>query len=92
MGILEDTLKALERIPAWKRLNALPSELAELRARVDALERRLAGGGEICPKCKNPAFMLEKTEPAPPPWGRMGEKIDSLRCSSCGHSDVRRHM
>jgi len=39
MGILEDLMKALERVPGWKRIAAMPAEVDALRERVEALER-----------------------------------------------------
>jgi hypothetical protein len=42
MGIIDDFLK-LDRIPMWKRLRAVPSEVGDLKARVTALEETLAG-------------------------------------------------
>lgn len=40
MGVLEDMLKALDRIPGWKRLQELPSEVEfkRLRRPMDAPE------------------------------------------------------
>jgi len=43
MGVLEDMLKALDRISGWKRLQQVPSEVDELSARVAALEEKLGG-------------------------------------------------
>jgi hypothetical protein len=41
MGIIDDILKALDRIPAWKRLQEVPSEVDQLKAKVAALEDKL---------------------------------------------------
>ncbi len=43
MGLLEDILLALERIPIWKRVKALPDEVEALKARIKVLEDRMAG-------------------------------------------------
>jgi hypothetical protein len=42
MGVLEDMIKALDRIPGWKRLQELPSEVDQLKASVAALEEKLS--------------------------------------------------
>ena len=68
MGILEDVIKALERIPSWKRLATVPDELAALQARVAALELRGAlATGQRCPKCGVMAYALHESRPEPPP-------------------------
>lgn len=91
MGIIEDVMKALERIPAWKRVKDLPSEVNALRERVAALEARLAPAtGTVCPKCRQPHFTLQRSEPEPPPWGEAGAMQDVLACSSCGYTDIRK--
>ena len=43
MGIVDDILKALDRIPTWKRLHEVPSELDQLRAKVAAMRLLVAG-------------------------------------------------
>jgi polyhydroxyalkanoate synthesis regulator phasin len=43
VGIIEDIMHALERIPVWKRVSALPKEVDELRTRIAALEAKLEG-------------------------------------------------
>jgi hypothetical protein len=35
MGMLEDILKALDRIPGWKRLQELPSEMDDRPVQAD---------------------------------------------------------
>jgi len=41
MSLLDDITKALELIPAWKRLQALPHKLEQLEMRIAELEQRL---------------------------------------------------
>lgn len=90
MGMIEDIMKALDRIPIWRRLSQLPAEVEQLRAKVDALEARLApGGGVICPKCREPRFMLESSGPERGPFGTLGAREYRYRCASCGYEDVR---
>jgi GT2 family glycosyltransferase len=38
MGLLVDMLKALDRVPGWKRLQAIPDEVDELKKKVAATE------------------------------------------------------
>lgn len=89
MGILEDVLSALDRIPLWKRVSKLPSEYEALEARVKALEDRLSGPkGLDCPKCGEPKLMLQSSAPHPT-FGFAGTKIDTYKCSSCNFSETR---
>lgn len=89
MGIIEDVMKALERIPAWKRVAAVPAELDALRHRVEALELRLAvASGDSCPRCRVMAYSLAESRPEPPPWGQLGAMEDVYRCASCGYENV----
>ena len=61
MGVIEDMLNALDRIPGWKRINGLPTEVDELKQRLAALEERLSPAkGDSCPKCRAMSFTLEK--------------------------------
>jgi hypothetical protein len=90
MGIVEDIIKALERVPAWKRIAVLPAEVAALEERIKALEARLAPAtGDQCPRCRELAFALVDTVNAPPPFGDLGLRIDIFRCSSCNYEDRR---
>lgn len=90
MGILEDVMKTLERIPLWKRLATVPSEVDALKQRVAALEARLQPAtGDQCPKCRGMTFTLQESVPAPPPWDEMGVMEDRYACSGCGYKDRR---
>lgn len=89
MGLLEDIMKTLERIPAWKRLNALPNEVDELRKRVAELEAKLGPKpGHECPQCGELSMRLIGSIPHPE-FGFAGPKRDSLRCESCGFQEDR---
>ena len=90
MGILEDVIKALERIPAWKRLQAMPEKMTALEARIAALEQQLKpASGERCPSCGAMAFKLLKSEPAKGGLGRLGARDYHYQCSGCQYNDVR---
>ena len=90
MGIIDDVLKALDRIPGWKRINSLPEEFDLLKKRVEALELKLSGNSlEKCPVCGNRTF--ERTGSLPHPiFGKVGRlMLDSYRCSECSHQEQR---
>ncbi|WP_157664427.1 hypothetical protein [Bordetella genomosp. 9] len=89
MGMIEDIMKALERIPAWKRVAALPAEIELLKNRIAALEAKLSPAtGEQCPVCRAPAFKVISSGPHPV-FGDMGLKLDTMKCGSCGHQETR---
>lgn len=89
MGMIEDVMKALERIPLWKRVSALPDRTEQLEARVAALEARLKGKpGLLCPACNAPEFVRIASQ-ADRIFGDLGVKSDSYRCAACGHMEDR---
>ena len=53
MGIVDDILKALDRIPGWKRVQELPTEVDALKSRITALEEKLGDKwpADICKAC-----------------------------------------
>lgn len=89
MGMLEDVLKALERIPVWRRVTALPDTVAALEARVRALEERLeTSSGSRCPMCQSSGFMRTASRPDPA-FGSLGVMLDTFTCPGCGHHEER---
>ena len=89
MGILEDVMKAVERIPGWKRIAATPDELDALKKRVEELEAKLAPAtGEICPICRSPHFKVISSCPHPT-FAFAGKKLDTFECGACGHKEDR---
>lgn len=89
MGILEDVMKTLERIPVWKRLTALPNEVEALQKRVAALEAKLGPKtGQECPQCGEMAMKLMSSKPHPE-FAFAGAKRDTLRCEDCGFQEDR---
>lgn len=61
MSIVDDVLKAFDRIPIWKRLQETPKEIDDLKERVATLEALLNGKrpGDACPFCGALAFRLD---------------------------------
>ncbi|WP_238911910.1 hypothetical protein [Achromobacter xylosoxidans] len=89
MGMIEDIMKALERIPVWKRVSALPSEVEALKERIAALEAKLSPAtGEQCPICRSHTFKVISSAPDPE-FGFAGVKLDTMSCTSCGHHETR---
>jgi transposase-like protein len=89
MGIIEDIISALERIPIWKRVSALPAEVQALRERIEALEKRLAGGsGQRCPVCNSTDFKVTGSAPDAD-FSFAGVMRDTYRCKDCGHQESR---
>lgn len=64
----------------------LPAEVTELKQRIEMLERRLAGGGDICPRCKEPTFNLTNSAPDPI-FGAAGGQRRTYECSKCGFNE-----
>lgn len=89
MGILEDVMKALERIPMWKRVNLLPDQLQALEERVKALEAKLDGpAGLACRRCNGQTLMFQRSE-SDPTFGDLGVQLDFYRCSSCNYEETK---
>ena len=89
MGILEDVMKTLDRIPNWKRIQAAPKELDALELRIKALEAVLKpASGATCPSCRAMAYKLTRSTPSPEPWGSMGARQDHYLCGQCQYADI----
>jgi hypothetical protein len=60
VGIVDDILKALDRIPLWKRLGQVPDEVDDLQRRVASLEEKLNGKWppDVCRYCGARAVRL----------------------------------
>ena len=89
MGVLEDFIGMLDRIPIWKRLGQVPAEIDELKQQMAALEERLkVVPGETCPACGERAMRLTFTSGvrgSPPNQYRR----DEYRCAKCEHTEER---
>jgi transposase-like protein len=78
MGILEDILSALERIPIWKRLQGIPHEVDDLKRRLVELEGLINGkvAGAVCPYCGSRKFHLDHAD--------MHGQREVWKCDECG--------
>ncbi len=89
MGILEDILKALDRIPNWKRIQESPKQIEALERRIAALEQlKTLPAGDRCPSCGAMTYKLTRSTPSPEPWGSMGARQDHYQCSACQYQDT----
>jgi len=74
----------------WKHLAALPKRLAELEARVKALEQGATTAKSDaldCPRCG--ARLTFVSESPHHIFGDMGLKVRHLRCDGCGYEATR---
>jgi hypothetical protein len=84
MGVLEDMLKALDRIDAWRDLQAVPAKMKALEDRMASLEAALARcPAEGCPFCGARAFRLERVD--------MHGQREIWECGDCGKKREVRH-
>ncbi len=81
MGIVDDTLKALDRLPWWKRMGEVPGEVDDLKKRVAALEEMLGGKWppDVCKFCGERAARLQASVMGREQW----------QCAKCGKIEVR---
>ena len=88
MGMVEDILKALDRIPAWKRLGELPPEVDDLKRRVASLEEKLQGKwpADVCKFCGARAVRMTATFG---PINDKGHIEQNWECGECGKVEVR---
>jgi hypothetical protein len=87
MGILEDMLKALDRIPGWKRLQEIPPEVDELKRKVAALEEQLGSKWppDVCKFCGERALRLSATF-GPTEKGKIRQH---WVCKECQQTEIR---
>ncbi|WP_063657120.1 hypothetical protein [Candidatus Arsenophonus triatominarum] len=86
MGILSELDNLLEKIPLWKKLKSVPSEVEDLKRRVIELEKIInSKPGDKCPKCGDMTYRLDRTEPDPT-FSDVGVNRNFYKCSSCGYA------
>ncbi len=89
MTVVKELADLLKSADAVKRFAELPSQMADLIKRMEALEARFSKApGEVCPKCGEHGMRLTRA-------GRvMGGAKDAHRnedwaCEKCGHEEER---
>ena len=87
MGLLEDILKALDRVEIWKELQAAPHRISELEKRVAELEGKLGGKrpADVCKFCGAQALRFSSTL-GPTAKGKMRE---DWKCEECTQIETR---
>ncbi|WP_299558680.1 hypothetical protein [uncultured Sulfitobacter sp.] len=82
---MSDILKLLDKAPIWKTLTQTPKQIAELEARVAALEAkpREAEHLHTCGQCGQPASVTAVRDH--PTFGVFGKKIRTITCQA-GHA------
>ncbi len=76
MGVIEDIMKALDRIPGMKDIQALPEKVKGLEERIASLEAALARcPAEGCPYCGALAWRLDHVN--------MNGQREVWKCSEC---------
>jgi hypothetical protein len=84
MGMIEDMLKALDRIEAWRDLQAVPAKMRALEERMASLEAALARcPAEGCPFCGERAFRLDRVD--------MHGQRELWKCGKCEKVKEVRH-
>jgi hypothetical protein len=88
VGIIEDILKALDRIPVWKRLQGLPAEHEALARRIGALEEKLGEHwpGDVCRSCGARAAHVVHSHTE-----KGGIVCEAWECKECMYRDFRYH-
>ncbi|SRR5258708_666346 len=88
MGVIDDILKALDRIPGWTRIQQLPAEVDQLTTKVAALEELLSGkhAADYCRYCGARDVRLYYSFPSVDAKGNVRE---TWRCDTCEKEDER---
>jgi len=89
MGLLEDMLKALDRVEWWKELRGVPTRIDALEKKVAELEEKLGGKwpADVCKFCGERAVRLETTWP--PNKGLIEQEWRCQKCGQYEHRSVR---
>jgi transposase-like protein len=88
LSTVSEILSLLEKIPQWKKLMEMPSKLEALEKRIAVLEKGIAGGADVCPRCTKTDFRLISSRPHPV-FGDMGTKERLYRCGQCGFEETK---
>nr|WP_314123463.1 hypothetical protein [uncultured Brevundimonas sp.] len=86
-----DVMKALEALPIWKRVSALPDRVDALERRLQALEasRAAVPSSGACRFCHGSLRVID--EQPHPDFGFAGMKVLTLQCQnpSCGKTTTK---
>ena len=86
MSTVDSILALLNKWPKWKRLTELPEKFDAMEARIKALEQKLSGSGDECPRCHQRTFQLINSK-EDPLFGEVGGVRREYRCSSCNFEE-----
>jgi hypothetical protein len=88
MGAIDDIMKVLDRTAIWRRLQQIPSETDELKARVSALEEKLTGKWppDVCRFCGERTARFNQATNCVDRYGFLHE---FYKCESCLKTDER---
>jgi hypothetical protein len=87
VGTIDDFLKVLDRIPIWKRLGEVPTEVDDLKRRLSELEGKLNGKwpADICKFCGERAVRMTANF-GPNEKGKMHQ---NWSCGACNKVEMR---
>ena len=88
MGLIDDIMKALDRVPVWKKLQDMPGQVAQMEQRIAKLEAKLSQplSENSCPACGERTFFVVDSGPARGP-GHRGGVERHYKCKSCGFQE-----
>lgn len=86
LELQEKIVELREQVVVLKEENVrLKEEHQQLRQEMECFTK-----GDLCPKCRKPAWKLESSRPHPQ-FGELGTLERTYKCAECGYSENRRH-
>jgi hypothetical protein len=87
MGLLDDILKALDRVEIWKQLQNVPQRITDLETRVAEFEKLLSGNAppDYCRLCGARAARLGLS------YVELGTIAERWDCAECHNIDFRHY-
>lgn len=84
LELQEKIVELREQVVALKEENVrLKEEQGRLQQELECLTK-----GDLCPKCKKPAWKLEGSRPHPT-FRRLGVLEKTFKCAECGYTESR---